>query len=423
MNKNKLVTRKNKIPIIFDGDEGYTMIDTETVWQQPIRETSYIELKKEEIQQMKTMKTKYMLIKRTNDQITMEQEYHQFIQDADELLKETNGLINMYRTGRDALTAIELAYHFLNKNRISAEPITNPKEARWIEESTIGPLLFGFPYEGEAHVADINSSYPSIYSSQYFMIPIKEGEFMKMTSEHFEKCDKFLPFGIYHAKIKYPDDDIKWRKLFKLNEKNKYTHIDVMRARKIGLKIRLNQKAKSNFLHYSKEKCLISGKKCFKEYVTLLYELRTNEICGKRCKSLLSTLWGALMQKNEFTKILEEDEVFEIYDETELISSIPFGNGKEKITYVNKNKMYKTNYARMKPFLLAKGRVKISEYIEPYVDHVYRCHTDSMTSDIKLPLDYSTKLGGIKYDGHYPHCIIKNCSVPKGEYIKKYQLC
>lgn len=415
MNKEKQVTRENKIPIIFDNvsKTGYTVINSIT------KETAYINLTNHEIDQIKTLKTKYLLVKKSDDETSMEEEYNDFIRDADELLKQTDGLINMYRTGRDPVTAIHLAYHFLNKNGISAEPITNPKEARWIEESTMGAIMFGYPYEGEAHVADINSSYPSIYSSQYFMFPIKEGEFTKMTKEHFEKCDKFLPYGIYRARIKYPDNNIdKWRKLFKLNEKNKYTHIDLLRARKLGLKIRLNQKAKYNFLHYSKENCLVSGKKCFQEFVTLLYNLRSNEICGKRCKKLLTTLWGALIRINKFVKIVDQDEDFEIYDTNKVIEYEQIHGNKIKLTLVNQNKMFATNYARLKPFLLAKGRVKISEYIEPYVDHVYRCHTDSMVSDIKLPLEYSMKLGGIKYDGYYPNCVIKNCAAPKGKYIK-----
>ena len=55
---------------------------------------------------------------------------------------------------------------------------------------------------------DINSSYPSIYSDVHFMIPIKRGEFKKLTSTEFKKMYKsFFNNGIYKVKITYPDDN------------------------------------------------------------------------------------------------------------------------------------------------------------------------------------------------------------------------
>ena len=73
----------------------------------------------------------------------------------------------------------------------------------------------------------------------------------------------------------------------------------------------------------------------------------------------------------------------------------------------------------MQPFLLAQGRVKISDFIFPYVDHIYRCHTDSMLSDIELTdLKVSMKLGDMKYEGHYPNGFIKNCNTVIGEFVK-----
>ena len=52
----------------------------------------------------------------------------------------------------------------------------------------------------------------------------------------------------------------------------------------------------------------------------------------------------------------------------------------------------------MQFFLLAKARLRISKYIFPFKDHVKRCHTDSLTSDIELPIEASLELGKMKLD-------------------------
>ena len=34
----------------------------------------------------------------------------------------------------------------------------------------------------------------------------------------------------------------------------------------------------------------------------------------------------------------------------------------------------------------------------PFKDHVKRCHTDSLTSDIELPIEHSLELGQVKVE-------------------------
>jgi len=50
---------------------------------------------------------------------------------------------------------------------------------------------------------------------------------------------------------------------------------------------------------------------------------------------------------------------------------------------------FKLGWARIGPFLLAKGRTKISKLIEPYQDLCIRCHTDSMHL-LEQPTDIKT---------------------------------
>jgi hypothetical protein len=341
--------------------------------------------------------------------------YEEFVEDADELKETTKGLINMYRSGRNAQTAINLAFHFLNKKNIVPEQIT-VEEARWIQEASQGALRFGEKYQGEAWKYDINSSYPSIYSSSKVHIPVKEGEFKRLTAKEFNDLETYS-VGIYRATVEYPNNDKKYHKIFQQNSSNYYTHIELNFAKKKGFKIKIIEDSEPNFLYYSREKCLL-GSQCFKEYVDLLYGLRrTNPNLNKRCKTLLTTLWGALCQHDECQIKIKLDEEFEVAEHNEIFKT-EWNETHMTLTLIRKNKPFETNWARMKCFILAKGRVKIAEYIYPHMDHVKRCHTDSMVTDIKLPIKHSDKLGELKYEGYSKECIIKNSQQMQGIFSK-----
>ena len=43
---------------------------------------------------------------------------------------------------------------------------------------------------------------------------------------------------------------------------------------------------------------------------------------------------------------------------------------------MNNNAQYKSGFARLKPFLIARGRSNISKIMYPYKETVMRCHTD-----------------------------------------------
>jgi hypothetical protein len=338
--------------------------------------------------------------------------YVEFITDADEMYKRTNKLVNMYKTGSDAQTAICLAYKYLNENNISAENITF-NEFKVLEDASHGPLVFADnKREGKFWLYDINSSYPSIYSSPYFMIPIREGEFKTLSKSEFENI-KHYSYGIFNVKITYPDDSSKWRKLFRLNYSNKYTHYELTYARELNLNMELIENGESNYLYYARES-LLTGSECFKEYVQLLYPLRQNNIIANRAKSLLRALWGALCQKNEYKMIVDFETEFEPREDKEVttMNIIP-DQDKYEVYTVTKDKPYETNYARMKPFLLSKARIKISKLIEPYHEHIHKCHTDSMLSDIELPIKTSLKLGDIKLEDVFNGTIVNSNTVIK----------
>lgn len=420
MNEQTFISyRGEKLPVIYDNIDDKIQV-------YGYGEENYKYITKDEFSDMKNFKTDYILVKRSerdkkkvNNKLvlkSLKEIYDEFVRDAEELKKQTNGIVNMYITGTDAKTAVELAYYYLNRSSIVPEKITE-REAIWLKEATQGPLIFGEEYEGEAHKYDINSSYPSIYSNNNFLVPIKPGEFKKITKNEFDALEHYQ-YGIYRARIEIPVESKKYYKLFKLNENNKYTGIDLAYARKLGLKIEIIDDGNDNFLYYHRNNCK-TGHQCFKQFVDLLYPLRKNEIIGSRCKKLLNSLWGALCQVNAIKMTIDPNEEFELREDKEVISMTVLGNGKYQVEFAKKDKYFETNYARIKPFILAKGRVKIAEYIAPHIDNVFRCHTDSMTTNIELPIKTSTKLGDMKYEGYCNKCKIVNSVNVVGEFILK----
>ena len=99
------------------------------------------------------------------------EEYDLFIHDADVLNKETEGLINLYKTGNNADTALNLfdKYTKIIKN----PPLIKQVEASFISKCK-GAIIFGTPYDGSAFKYDIKSMYPSIQAST-IKFPIDEG--------------------------------------------------------------------------------------------------------------------------------------------------------------------------------------------------------------------------------------------------------
>lgn len=88
---------------------------------------------------------------------TNEETFRYFCELADALKKETNGIINMYKTGSNYKTALNLFDRF--SKFVKPEEIQQD-EADFIMNSSLGPLIYSEPYEGPAHKYDITSMYP-----------------------------------------------------------------------------------------------------------------------------------------------------------------------------------------------------------------------------------------------------------------------
>ena len=286
-------------------------------------------------------------------------------------------------------------------------------EAKWISDTMMGGLIYAENnWQGDSRQYDCTSLYPSIMQST-LTFPIGKGRFD--TLQDFVNCRGFYIYGIFHASVNYSEDA---KKLFRYNKYNKYTHIDLAYARKLGLQVNLIQDNTPNALIYEKE-ARIPGKVMFGEYVNFLFRLKNKSgIISKVAKRILNTLWGALCQRNKFYYNISttNDKLFDNKDEV-LESIIPINEDSWMLQYSNPANLFKGEYPRIAPFILAQGRKIVSSYIEPYKNYVKRIHTDGfiLSEDLtKQPLltirnNASHSLMALKFEKE-GKCYVKNAN-------------
>jgi hypothetical protein len=291
---------------------------------------------------------------------------------------------------------------------IDTEPI-DQLESQFIDGASMGALIFARDYEGPAHKFDIKSFYPSMYnSSQKF--PVKKGEFKYICTKELEEME-FAQFGIYRCVI----TPSRPTKLFRINPRNYYTHIDIKHARELGFKIEMIEDGQSNHLYYAPDK-LVLGSVLFGEFINTIFPLKQQGVKG--AKQVLNFLWGALSERKLRKQVVNENAVFEIEPNVKItcLKSSLFNDDIIMKTHSNE-KMFKFAYARMMPHLLSKGRMLMSQTMRPFESEVIRCHTDGFTvsrypKDIKISQD----LGGLCYEGYCEEYTVKSCNDFDGEF-------
>src|SRR2546421_11885698 len=117
-------------------------------------------------------------------------------------------------------------------------------------------------WEGFGRQYDETSLYPSIQQSA-LTFPIGKSKFQ--TLKDFINHRGYNIYGIYHAKVEYSmkQPDVLFQRY---NKHNRYTHIDLFRAKELGLKVDLIQDGSPNALVYEKE-TRIPGEVIFGKYV------------------------------------------------------------------------------------------------------------------------------------------------------------
>jgi hypothetical protein len=384
--------KKNPVLKVYDGIEERTISDEEF--------NNYF---------FKYNTSPYIVIPKTKKQ-TLKETFDYFIlanYKLKELTKPHLSQINLCKTGTYKDTAIKL-FNDLNQSLPDPEDITQ-LESEWILGCYRGGKQYSEDgYEGHLYKSDIKAMYPFIQKSNMYF-PIKQGQFKIVTDSD---CDKFFSYGIYRAKIKY---NSKFKTVFHFNDNDYYTFIEMERARKLNLKVELIQDGKPNFLFYPPE-ARIEGKLLFKPFIDYLMKLETPDI-KNAVKSIRNVLWGALSERKITVKYEDENEKINL-ESTEQI--IGMKTNKDGISYpmvINQNEQFKTNYARISPFITAKARTLLSEFITENIKDlstVKRTHTDSIftTEDISKVFprkdDKNAEIGMMLYEGYNPNVKIIN---------------
>ena len=316
----------------------------------------------------------------------------------------------MHRTGSNKMTALHLHDHFTK--HIQCPPLQQV-EGEWIANASISAIIFAKKgYMGPGYKYDVKSMYPSIMKSGQ-LFPVKEGEFKTITDIDLSH-QPFFEFGIYRCKVEQCSNN-----LLKNNKKDYYTHIDLKRAKELNLKIEMIIDGQANFLYYSRDK-LLTGNELFGPYVDLLYSIKSKGVT-KRSKSILNILWGALCQKLVVRSNVTNDSqtITDLGGPDIRITKIrPSTDGITHIETSKASKPYKHGWARLSPFLLAKGRYNISTIMDKYIETVQRCHTDGILLS-KRPegIIIGESLGDLAYEGHATICHVVHCNLVKGDFF------
>lgn len=299
------------------------------------------------------------------------EEYNQQIQQA---IKDTDCLIR-----EDGLFAnIDRLFNHFNKCKTKFQKIQE-HEMQYLLNCGSG-VRYDANYTDKLYKYDIRSFYPYLLQTKILKVPYSEPEIVDTVD-----LDQYLDVGIYNVKIECDDP-----KKFTLLESNMYTHYEVNFAKRNGLKIK-------QIGPHAIYKKFVTGYDLFYDYVHYLYNLKTTKD-NKIYKKLLNLLWGKLCASTKYNKIVINED--ELKHTKRLKQTIDLGNGDVECLFENGNKRFKTNYARLKPFILGQGRIHMHTRINKYRKYVKFVNTDCIYTTKFIPeFNRNNKLGFFKYEG------------------------
>lgn len=350
----------------------------------------------------KPIESKYTLIHTKNIQEELiEKEFIEWKECADALKKASKNEINMYRTGTFAKTAVK---KFMSTQKYIIPETIKQDETNWINKASYKAMIYATEYKGDVHKYDFTAMYLSSMAHKLMKFAVRRGNFKNITNEQFDAYNGVIPYGIFRCEVENTNN-----KLFVSNSAQYYTHIDLRRAFELKMKITLQHyENQPNALLYADNQ-LVSGDMLFGRFVHDMFELRKAKVAG--AKKVDVSLWGKLSQTNYIPVKADSknEQTTEIYDDREIVQFIPIDENVTEIRLVKQNNYFETDFARIKPFIIARGRARISQFMEPYLDTITHCHTDGFLSTKKLDIISDNSLGNVKYEGCCKNAHVKNC--------------
>jgi hypothetical protein len=263
------------------------------------------------------------------------------------------------------------------------EPI-NPVEKKWMDSCYNAGIMYCSPGEYNSYGYDFSLFYPSILASPEFKIPIRKGSeaCLKKLNDNPEK----FSIGYYRVQIVCADPN--FRKIFAFSKNHVYTQISLQQAFKyqsqFNVKIDLIQDGKPNAYIYEsrleRTKDVTTGQNVFGKWYQTLIALRAEFPKNKLVKELATSLWGRLSSytvRNLTLQQIEEQDI-DLGGRYKVADLIIKADGDDYYKVRDTENPYNFNI-RLKPFLTAIGRNKISEVVMHDIENCIRIYTDNAT--------------------------------------------
>lgn len=343
----------------------------------------YLFIKYEYIEKHKTIQEYFRYYDKFCSKVNMlSKEYFEIVRGekikVDYAINNNVSELNLRRTGSILNTILRAFYQY--NISLNSQPLTQ-EESQSIKNSSSGSIIWcinqfedmEIKYQGPSSHYDMKRYFSSILLDQNLMIPFRQGTYYTITKEEFKKKfkDKMEYYGIYKCQITSNDP---WIKL----NKTEYTHLFIDYLMNISneeyyYKIELIE-CENNFLRYDIS-TLIKSHKLFEGILNQFIYIE-NEY--KEAKILRNMLWGGLCQRYEKTVAVKFDEKYTIFDGYEITKYSL--NSKKQIELKTQNRKmestYKTDYARLKPFLLSESTIRMHKILRKIRSKVVRIQTD-----------------------------------------------
>jgi len=226
-------------------------------------------------------------------------------------------------------------------------------------------------------------------------IPFEEGKTYTLHKKDIEFGK--LKYGIYRVQITYTN--VQFSNVFNPSTEHHYTSTILNSVYKykdyFGLKFKLLKADETydyNALIYEYDQ-LMDGKMLFGNWLKDMLSVKAKIPKNKLLKHLLSSLWGSLSRKRTIMKtydqIVEEglDVSCDNTGQYEILEHYFKDDGKDYYKLRSCLEPYHYGLARIKPFLVARGRNLIATLAMKNIDNVVRLHTDSVC--FSEPMDVS----------------------------------
>ena len=304
----------------------------------------------------------------------MVRSYDSYVKDCEHLKSISDGNVDVAANGYSIKdTALSIFSKFVNAYHV--EPVDDKEYAILSSIKNYG-LLYAKPSTITGRCIDGNSFYPSIMNDTKLFIPLGNPEYKVL-----DQLSDVVAYGLYRAEISGHDE-----RLFLLNPKKWYTYIDIKEAVARGYIVSLVCDGNCNHVHYA-SRDRESAYYLFRGFVDLLYPLKKK---NPLVKKILNILWGALCQRCKKYNDAETD-----YDSFDFVD---VSEETDEIEGFVKEEKYKLAWARCGIFITAMGRKKMADFIAPFVDDVYRVHTDGFYTTNAQEIYFSDELGGWKLE-------------------------